>query len=83
MVVIVGTQKRTVVSFLTSIKNLNLKGWLITVFVILILMLFVSSLLTIYTDSTTPRLGSFSSVSSLVGMYLAAKEYIDWLCELE
>ena len=66
--------------FLTSIKKLNLKGWIITILVICIFTPIVSLLLMTYTDSTTPWLDSFTSVASLVCMYLAAKEYIDnWI----
>jgi nicotinamide mononucleotide transporter len=59
---------------------LSLKGWVLSVATIAILSGAVFYVLVRFTDSTTPILDAFTSVSSIVCVYLSSKKYIDnWI----
>lgn len=72
-------RNNTVISH-SEVYVLNIAGWLKVFVGILFLVLIVSKLLILYTDSTTPYLDAFTSVSSLVCVFLAGKKIIDnWI----
>ncbi len=59
---------------------LSLKGWILSVVIIVVLSGAVFYILVQFTDSTTPTLDAFTSVSSIVCVYLSSKKYIDnWI----
>ncbi|AIT09629.1 nicotinamide ribonucleoside (NR) uptake permease (PnuC) family protein [Candidatus Francisella endociliophora] len=63
-----------------SIQRLSLSGWVVTIFLIVLVGMLVSSLLIEFTKSTTPYLDGFTSVASLVCVLLASRKIIDnWI----
>lgn len=59
------------------VHRLNIIGWIKVLLYISSLGLFVSQLLIIYTNSTTPYIDGFTSVASLACVLLASKKIID------